>query len=764
MILNRIKHYRVYRRLVLSYVLLVTVTVFTVCAILYALFSAKAVQEIDRTSREMLSQVGYTADVVFTQINDISHQLLNDNRVVSFMYAQTDDKQINYNANLLLTSVQSVYPFIADISLYNFANGAYIDTAGLPPQRFDAVEGAFQGGYMEFYPRKIEQSNRETLRLLTFRFYPEHSLSDKPQSAIVLDLQESYIQNTMSSIGASLRNADNFVMSAEGVVLSHSDPERFMQSFADLGYVRDILAADDVQGSFVRNVDGRKQLVTFVKSGTLDWYFVSVRPYEQLLSNIFELRNWTMLIGFALIAVGAALSLLLTGNIYHPIRSLVDKVNASRPEAKPALLRLDEYKLLSEAFAHSEEAERSLKTTLSRSSEALKNSYLYQLLRGNRTSYAVPAEIEREWRERLKGPYFAVVLLRIDGAAAFRQTYDAFDRGLIRFAVGNIAGELLSASFTADMVATEDEETAFVLQSDRASLDDNVYLVLSEAQDTIRKYYGLTVSASIGDLTSSLSELHVSYQTARSYMNNRLFHGRGSVLDASKAPDADRPRTKYPSSLEKSLLESVKLGNRKAIREETSMWIAKMAQADYEQAMQYTKFLLLAMIRDFDAIADVWSIDPNELYRSLDALEQVETLDDMESLLLDFCDRIVTIMEESRNNAAAVKNEQTIEEVKAFLDQRFADPTLSLELAAEKVGLSSGYLGKLFKSVTGTTFNEYVTHVRLERAKTLLLGTNETVAQISERVGIYNVPYFTTLFKKKFGITPSQFREHGRKA
>ncbi|HZG84137.1 AraC family transcriptional regulator [Paenibacillus sp.] len=764
MIFNRIKHYRVYRRLVLSYVLLVTVTVFVVCAILYALFSSRAVQEIDRSSREMLSQVSYTADVVYTQIHDISYQLLNDNRIVSFMYAKESNKQIDYNASLLLTAVQSIYPFIADISLYNFENGAYIDTAGLPPQRFEAEERSNQGGYLAFYPRKAELANREPLHLLTFRFFPEHSLSESPQSAIVLDLRESYIQNTMSRIGASLRDASNFVMSSEGVVLSHSNPAYFMENFRDRDYVQDILESGEPQGSFVRSIDGRKQLVAYVKSDTIDWYFVSVRPYDQLLSNLYELRNWTLLIGLTLIVAGAALSLLLTGNIYNPIKTLVDRVSERRSEdAKRSLLRLDEYQLLSEAFEHNEASERTLKSTLSRSSQALKNSYLQHLIKGNRTDYAVPAEIEREWRERLRGPYFAVVLLNIDGAAAFRQKYNAFDRGLIRFAIGNIALEQLSASFIADRVAAEDDETAFILQSDRAALGDRIYLVLSEVQDTIRRFYGLSVSASIGDMTSSLDDVHVSYQTARSYMNNRFFYGPGSVLDASKAPDADRAPAKYPGNLEKSLLEDVKLGNRKAIEGDVAAWIAFIASANYEQAMQYTTFLLHAVIREFEPILDVWSIDPNELYRDLDAVQRVETVDDLEQLLLGFCNRIVTIAEESRNNAAAVKNEQLIEDVKRFLEERHADPTLSLELAAEKAGLSSGYLGKLFKSVTGATFNEYVTHIRMERAKTLLIETQDTVAQIGEKVGIYNVPYFTTLFKKKFGITPTQFREHGRK-
>ncbi|MFD1908933.1 helix-turn-helix domain-containing protein [Paenibacillus rhizoplanae] len=64
-------------------------------------------------------------------------------------------------------------------------------------------------------------------------------------------------------------------------------------------------------------------------------------------------------------------------------------------------------------------------------------------------------------------------------------------------------------------------------------------------------------------------------------------------------------------------------------------------------------------------------------------------------------------------------------------------------------GLSPSYLGKLFKGATRQSFSEYLNNTRLEKAKDLLASTSETAARISEAVGIYNITYFSTLFKKK---------------
>jgi YesN/AraC family two-component response regulator len=82
-----------------------------------------------------------------------------------------------------------------------------------------------------------------------------------------------------------------------------------------------------------------------------------------------------------------------------------------------------------------------------------------------------------------------------------------------------------------------------------------------------------------------------------------------------------------------------------------------------------------------------------------------------------------------------------------------------MESTAEAFGLSAGYLGKLYKSVTGASFNESLTELRMEKAASLLRETALPANKVSERVGIANVTYFSTLFKKNFGVSPSQYRE-----
>lgn len=74
------------------------------------------------------------------------------------------------------------------------------------------------------------------------------------------------------------------------------------------------------------------------------------------------------------------------------------------------------------------------------------------------------------------------------------------------------------------------------------------------------------------------------------------------------------------------------------------------------------------------------------------------------------------------------------------------------------VHLTPSYLGKLFKMNLNMTFTDFLTNIRLEQAKVLLVTTDEQAYEICKKVGIHNVSYFSTLFKKKFAMTPTQYR------
>ncbi|MFV0399227.1 MAG: response regulator [Oscillospiraceae bacterium] len=98
-----------------------------------------------------------------------------------------------------------------------------------------------------------------------------------------------------------------------------------------------------------------------------------------------------------------------------------------------------------------------------------------------------------------------------------------------------------------------------------------------------------------------------------------------------------------------------------------------------------------------------------------------------------------------------------VEFVKRYIWEHI-DRHISLGKLAEMVYLNPAYLSRIFKSATGYTVTEFLTLVRMERSKQLLVDTNRKVQDIALAVGIDSPVYFGRMFKKKTGLTPQEFR------
>ena len=83
---------------------------------------------------------------------------------------------------------------------------------------------------------------------------------------------------------------------------------------------------------------------------------------------------------------------------------------------------------------------------------------------------------------------------------------------------------------------------------------------------------------------------------------------------------------------------------------------------------------------------------------------------------------------------------------------------MSLAVLAEEFHLNPQYISQLFKNEIGVNFLSYLTNIRMEKAKKLLLSTSLSVAEVAERSGYGDYRVFTKVFKKSEGITPSQYR------
>lgn len=106
-----------------------------------------------------------------------------------------------------------------------------------------------------------------------------------------------------------------------------------------------------------------------------------------------------------------------------------------------------------------------------------------------------------------------------------------------------------------------------------------------------------------------------------------------------------------------------------------------------------------------------------------------------------------------------MKSDGIVERVEKIVEEQYGDITFSRNSVAEQLNINANYADSLFKKQTSKTISTYITDYRLEKSKEILTTTSYSVNKIAGMVGYSGGSHFIYSFKKKFGMTPNEYRK-----
>ncbi len=143
-----------------------------------------------------------------------------------------------------------------------------------------------------------------------------------------------------------------------------------------------------------------------------------------------------------------------------------------------------------------------------------------------------------------------------------------------------------------------------------------------------------------------------------------------------------------------------------------------------------------------------------ELDGQLHRLLELKTTAEMIAFTCELCEMVVMHASEKRDDRQHV----IVGYVKRHVQQHMGDPDLSLASIAEQLNRSPAYVSAIFSQSTGMKLGSYITSIRMEQARRLLLDPAMPVYMVSEQLGFQDAHYFARVFKKQEGMTPSEYR------
>ncbi|WP_213647230.1 AraC family transcriptional regulator [Paenibacillus lautus] len=208
--------------------------------------------------------------------------------------------------------------------------------------------------------------------------------------------------------------------------------------------------------------------------------------------------------------------------------------------------------------------------------------------------------------------------------------------------------------------------------------------------------------------------------------------------------------------MEKNLLEFIKANDRREVQRILDEWFLVMkgfAPPDIRAAMRQSA---MNMESEFGSMVDFKPLLANYGEDSLPGIVRAFTeLSLIEAFYLELSGYIIEQLKMNRHR----ERSSIINEACRYIASHYRHNSLSSELVATELNISVPYFSKLFNEAMGISFTQYVTDLRLREAERLMLTTSMNVKDIGEQVGLYNSSYFITVFKKKNGASPNQYRK-----
>lgn len=146
-------------------------------------------------------------------------------------------------------------------------------------------------------------------------------------------------------------------------------------------------------------------------------------------------------------------------------------------------------------------------------------------------------------------------------------------------------------------------------------------------------------------------------------------------------------------------------------------------------------------------------VDPDDVENSVRrTMAQIEAQNQLEAM--------APAVEFLEHNETCDKASALMVKVKKYLQYNYMLYDISLDTVSDILNINASYFSTLFKRSFGVNFLDYLTELRINAARELLMDPLRSTAEIAEMVGYENANYFTRVFKKKTGMTPTKYRRH----
>lgn len=381
----------------------------------------------------------------------------------------------------------------------------------------------------------------------------------------------------------------------------------------------------------------------------------------------------------------------------------------------------------------------------------LRQQLLRSLVEGQ-TSVPVATAKLAEYGVDLRAKSYCVAIFSFDTNQNDEQT------SLLSLSLGQLIEESLSQIVSFQMLSYPDSfALLFLLNSPQRDVQQHLdtFFPLS------KKLLGIQISIGLSRAYESPNEIPLCYREAKNALEYQLIAEPNHCIYIGDIEPGETEMDGFDDDITENILRQIKIGDETSLKEAVLALIDTLTMK--HMSMQNCQIVLLSLFTELLKLIRSYQLDvdearQNELLAESAAM-RVSHREEFSVWLYDYCANLQNIVRRERRNSALV----LVDRSKNLIASQYADCDLSLDSLSAQLNMSPAYVSSLFKKETGQGFVSYLTQLRMEHAITLLHQTDDKTYQIAEKIGYADPNYFSYVFKRHFGVSPSKYRSERAK-
>ncbi len=330
------------------------------------------------------------------------------------------------------------------------------------------------------------------------------------------------------------------------------------------------------------------------------------------------------------------------------------------------------------------------------------------------------------------------------------------NRYLLKFSIINIFEEILSGFCSGDIIEIDKGEYLLILDfsGETADIRGIATDYCMKVNNALKNYLNINVSFGISELTGDFCSFKTMYTQAAKALEQKFYYGSESITfynNELELLDKLVMLNFYDEKVLVRCLENLDAEGAKGV-------VDKFFREIGDSKMYHPSKVRMAAVEIFHSfIKTAKKFEVDEFAASevgdnpVDMLMKAETILD----IINMFDKLIDAIVDSISNKRLSIERPEILKLKQYVLERLSED-INLEMAAKVTNMSRSYLSTIFKKETGEAFTDYVNRLKMEEARELIQKLGLKTYEAAEKLGFQDESYFSKLFKKYIGISPSK--------